>query len=271
MMRTSVFLVLLLSGLFFSCHHTPAPPAPAVPPEQVLKNTMSFLYYQQQHLRFYGKFTAFDSSLTPVDRSAFFQAIRTGDYLPLRLKTSDSAISYQLYPVPANTASEVKQVLRQTGEEVYANYSREGKKFPAVHLTDLSGKQYDSLALAGKTVVLKCWFIHCVACVKEMPALNQLVAASKNREDLVFLSLAFDTPQQLSAFLQKQPFSYAVIPVTQQFFSDTLGIRSYPTHMIIRDGIIQKVMGNATDLIDALNATAPAAGLSYHTGLRKPS
>ncbi|SKA31071.1 AhpC/TSA family protein [Chitinophaga eiseniae] len=255
-MRTYVFFWFLLSGLL-SCR--PATPAkePVVPADEALKDLMAFLYYQRDHLRFYGKFTAFDSSFVPVDRASFFKAVRSGAYLPLRLKTRDAGISYQLYPVPASADASAKRALLQAGEQLYDYYTREGKKFPMTDFTDLNGKHYDSLTLAGKTVVLKCWFIHCVACVKEMPALNRLVAASESRKDMLFLSLAFDTPQQLSAFLQKHPFDYAVIPVSEKYLSDTLHITSYPTHMIIRDGVIQKATGNIEDLKDALHETAP--------------
>ncbi|MBC9914856.1 TlpA family protein disulfide reductase [Chitinophaga varians] len=252
----AILLSLLLSGLILSCRSTNGHAdkiEPVVPADRIMKDMVSFLYYQRDYLRLHGKFTAVDTSFAPIDRAAFFQAIRSGDYLPLRLKTTDSAVSYQLCVVPASANASAKQVLLQTGAQLYVDYAREGKKFPAMDFTDLTGKHYDSLTLAGKTVVLKCWFVHCVACVDEMPRLNQLVADNKNRKDIVFLSLASDTPQQLSAFLKKKQFDYAVIPVTQQFFNDTLQVTSYPTHMIIRDGIIQKAAGNAEDLIDALN------------------
>jgi translation initiation factor 2 beta subunit (eIF-2beta)/eIF-5 len=51
-------------------------------------------------------------------------------------------------------------------------------------------------------VVIKCWFIHCVACIEEFPV-NKMATKYKNRKDIVFISLAEDSPQELKTFLLK--------------------------------------------------------------------
>jgi thiol-disulfide isomerase/thioredoxin len=48
--------------------------------------------------------------------------------------------------------------------------------------------------MKGKIVVIKCWYIHCAACIKEFPEVNNLVRKYKDRKDIIFISLAEDTP-----------------------------------------------------------------------------
>lgn len=82
--------------------------------------------------------------------------------------------------------------LKYKAEREYKNYQMEGKELPDFNFTDLDGTVYDKETTAGKIVVLKCWFIGCVPCVEEMPALNKLVNQYRNQKDIVFVSLAFD-------------------------------------------------------------------------------
>jgi len=129
----------------------------------------------------------------------------------------------------------------------------EGTVFPKFDLKDLNGVEYTNEKTKGKTVVLKCWFIACAPCVAEFPQLNELVEKYKNRDDIVFVSLAFDSKEKLEPFLLKKPFRYAVVPDQKQFMFSDLDIKSYPTHIIIdKNGIIRKVVTSADEMIDAL-------------------
>jgi peroxiredoxin len=94
----------------------------------------------------------------------------------------------------------------------------------------------------------------------------------KNRSDIVFVSLAFDSKEKLEPFLLKKTFSYAVVPDQKQFTFYDLDVKSYPTHFIIdKNGIIRKVVTSADEMIDALendvllNADAPQRSLAVNT------
>lgn len=125
----------------------------------------------------------------------------------------------------------------------------EGKELPAYNFTDLNGKTYNESNTKGKIIILKCWFIHCVACVKEFPELNKLVDEYKNRSDIQFVSLATDSKEKLTLFLKTKEFKYAVVPEQEKFMSEQLHITSYPTHILIgKDGKIVKVVNSIDEL-----------------------
>lgn len=92
-----------------------------------------------------------------------------------------------------------------------------GKQFPDFHFVDLNGKTYDRKNTKGKILGLKSCFIACQACNEEMPALNELTDRYKNRKDILFVSIAFDSEQALTRFINKRVFKYAVVRVKKSF------------------------------------------------------
>ncbi len=244
-------VAILLSGtLHFGACVQPSSGMSAIgKPDAVLRDVSSVLYYKRDYLRFSEDFVAYDSAFQKLSREQFLKTLSSGNYLPLRLHTADSSNAYLLYRVPDSTDISIRHTLGQMGEEYYGYYKREGEKLPPFNFQDLDGKRYTNETMAGKTVVIKCWFIHCWACVQEMPRLNQLVGKYSKRDDVLFLSLAFDTETELRAFMKKTPFNYAVLPVSNSYLSDTLKINAYPTHIIVnKEGRITKVVSSADEL-----------------------
>jgi thiol-disulfide isomerase/thioredoxin len=227
---------------------------PLVAPEEILVNVRSFMNYKQDYLKLSVHYTAYDTALHAIDKARFLQLFASGEYLPLRI-AADTGVSYKLYKLPDSTNKDVTGTIRYYGE-VHNNYfKREGTPFPAGNFSDVDGKVYNREMFKGKTVVLKFWFIHCVACVAEMPALNRLVVAYHDHKEVLFLSMAEDTKEQLITFLQKKPFQYATIPVSKEFVSKEMKVSVFPTHMILKNGVITKVADSAEELIDALHET----------------
>jgi len=97
-------------------------------------------------------------------------------------------------------------MLKQIGFTAYGCYQMEGKQFPKFHYVDLNGNTYTSENTKGKILVLKAWFISCKACVAEMPMLNKLTEEYKNRKDIVFVSIAWDSKKALEAFEKRVGF-----------------------------------------------------------------
>jgi hypothetical protein len=59
---------------------------------------------------------------------------------------------------------------------------------------------------------------------------------------VLFVSIAPNNANELNAFLEKNPFAYAIIPVKSLYVTDTLNIHMFPTHMIIdKKGLISKI------------------------------
>jgi peroxiredoxin len=130
------------------------------------------------------------------------------------------------------------------------HFNMEGKLLPPYDFKDLKGKRYNKATTAGKTVLLKCWFINCFACVQEFPELNKLVDRYKDKDNLLFVSLASDSQQALSSFLVKKPFNYAVVPDQGGYMSEQLGITAYPTHLLVdKSGKIIKVTNAIEDML----------------------
>lgn len=199
----------------------------------------------------------YDTALHRISKAQFLQSFATGNYLPLRIISDDTTISYTLYPLPDTANRDVRSAVKYYGE-VYNNYyKREGELFPTVNFTDVYGTAYNNESFKGKTVVLKFWFIHCGACVAEMPRLNVLVKEYINHKEVLFLSLAYDTKEQLINFLKKTAFRYATIPVSESFVLEDMKINAFPTHMILKDGAITKISNDAEELAAALHESVP--------------
>jgi peroxiredoxin len=119
----------------------------------------------------------------------------------------------------------------------------EGKPFPKFDFLDLNGNRITNDTMKGKIIVIKCWYIHCPACIKEFQLVNALVEQYKNRNDIVFVSLAEDSTEQLKSFLFKKPLYYSVIPDMKTYMNETLHLNSFPTHFILnKEGFISKVL-----------------------------
>jgi thiol-disulfide isomerase/thioredoxin len=235
----------------------PEPGEPVIAPGKILRDYASLYYYKTDELMLTVNYTALDTASHEISREAFLSAFATGRYLPLKLVTADSSVSYKLYPLPDSTPAGVKSALKYYGETYYKNYKKEGKPFPFISLEDINGQVYTKASISGKILVVKCWFIHCVACVKEMPRLNQLVQQYQHRDDILFLSLAFDGREQLRSFMKTTVFNYAVIPVPESYLSDSLQINLYPTHLIVdKKGMIRTITSETGELAAALKETA---------------
>jgi peroxiredoxin len=135
------------------------------------------------------------------------------------------------------------------------NFKMEGMTLPASNFRDLNDSNYNQNLIKGKILVLKCWFINCLACVREFSECNQLVDDYKDRKDILFLSLATDKNQDLKAFLKTSPLAYATIPEMGNYMSDKLRIYQYPTHLLInKTGRIVKVVNSVEELKPFLKA-----------------
>lgn len=227
-----------------------------VSPEVILHDYMSFWQYWNDKVRLSPDYIAFDDHNRRIDRISFIKHLMSGHYMPLRMHSKDSLV-YSLYPLNDTVNPSIPRTVSQYGRYFYKYYLMEGQPLPGFHFVDLKGNVYDPQQCRGKIVVLNCWFIACHACVAEMPELNELVKKYKDRKDILFVSLAWDSPQKVKAFLTKTRFDYAVVPGTEAYQRDSLHILMWPTQIIInRKGIISHVMNNYSDLVIALKQEA---------------
>jgi len=210
--------------------------------------------YTFQNIHFSEDFVPLDTSENVISKKQFLELLTLGNFIPLKIENSSTASKYKLCSIiDASRASDIRKTIIQIGTDALEKYKMEGTVFPEFSFTDIKGNTYTKEDTKGKIIVLKCWFIHCQQCVAEMPVLNDLTKKYRNRKDIIFLSLAYDSKEKLKTFLSQTKFNYAVIPTEQEYMEGKLNVTAYPTHFIInRNGLIAKVTTNAHEIINAL-------------------
>lgn len=77
--------------------------------------------------------------------------------------------------------------------------------------TSLDGQTFNLAALRGKVVLVTFWSTRCAICAAEVPKLNELAASYKNK-NVVFLGLTNDDAIKATAFIEKKPFDFNILP-----------------------------------------------------------
>lgn len=253
MKKNFVYFILFLVLNSTSCTQEPGFSDPVKQPAEILKDMISFLTYQERNVDLSEDFTALDTNSEIITKESFLNLLCSGDYLPLRLISKDSLSYYQLYKLDASANKDIRLTLKSWGSRELALFKLEGSTFPDFNFVDLEGNVYTKETTKGKILVLKCWYIGCKACVKEMPELDDMVNLYKNRKDILFVSLAFDNKDALTEFLKKKTFIYSVVPDQEDFMRDVLNLHMYPTHFIVnKQGLITKVVNEGKALAAAL-------------------
>lgn len=113
-----------------------------------------------------------------------------------------------------------------------SRFFRTGNTISNVKLVTMDGKKYVLKDMKGKVVVLNFWFINCPPCRMEIPHLNNMVEAYKEREDVVFLAVVLDQSYELKEFLKEMPFQYGIVDAGS-YVASRYGINLFPTHVVI--------------------------------------
>jgi len=201
MKKNFAYFLLFLVLNSTSCTQKPGFGDPVKQPAEILKDMISFLTYQERNVCLSEDFTALDTDSEIITKEAFFKLLSSGEYLPLKLNSKDSISYYQLYKLDASANADIRLTLKSLGNRELSLFKLEGTTLPDFRFVDLEGNVFTEETTKGKILVLKCWYIGCQACVKEMPALNDLVNQYQNRKDIVFVSLAFDNKEELKMIL----------------------------------------------------------------------
>jgi peroxiredoxin len=239
MKKILTFCVLLFALLNFSfCSSNPG--TPVIKPEDILQSDHSFASYISQTLSMLTEnYTAYDTNDKEISKLEFLKQLNTGKYLYILLNSTNNKTYFKLYELHGTKQLSDGQILYAYMRGTYDGYLRVGKKFPKFDFTDINGNHYTNENTKGKILVIKYWFIHCTACVAEMPELNKLVQRYKNRNDILFISVAPDSTDKLKAFFTKTRFDYANVGDQKAFIYDDLKIDEFPTHFIInKQGVI---------------------------------
>ena len=217
------------------------------------KDYMTWYKYTYHNVRLSQDFIGLDIDSTKIDKGTFLNKLETENVVAFKTKILKGQSVYQLFKLNSNDRS-IKATIKQMASTEIEHFKMEGVEIPDFNFTDLNGKIYNKSSTKGKVVVLKCWFIHCVACVKEFPELNKLVDENQGRNDILFISLALDSKDSLLKFLKTKEFKYATVPNMMSYLTNKLNITQYPTHLLIDgNGKILKIVSRIDDLIPFLN------------------
>jgi peroxiredoxin len=253
MKKTLLSLVLLT---LLSCNNANNDPARQLPPDEVLsvdtaailKDFNTWYTYTYHIIHLSQDFISLDTDSVKIDKAGFLEQLSSGNVAAFKVGVQRGTPVYKLYAI-GTSSKDIKSTVEQLANIELDHYRMEGKELASFNFTDLAEKNYSSASTRGKILVLKCWFIRCVACVKEFPDCNKLVNEFKNRKDVLFISLASDHKKDLQIFLSSQVFSYAVIPEMDNYMTDKLGVDQYPTHILVnREGKIIKVTNSIKEL-----------------------
>lgn len=250
-MKKHILLTLSISILLMvSCSEKIDYGQPNVDSENIQKDYMKWWTYHSDNIILSSDFIGIDNSSKIISKEAFLKKLTSGDFIPLKLISKNETTYYQLLELNKNANENIRGTIKNTTLVSLKHYEMEGKNFPEFQFTDLNGVEYTNENTKGKIILLKCWFIACKACVAEFSELNELVEKYKDREDIIFISLAYDSDDELKQFLLRKPFNYKVASVQQEFMQNDLSINAYPTHFIIdKTGVIQKVVGSANEMM----------------------
>ena len=218
----------------------------------ITRDYMTWYQYSYYNVRLSQDFIGLDIDSSEIEKTIFIKKLLEGDKIAFNTMIKNGQPVYQLFKFNSNDKS-IKAVNMQLASTALIHLKMEGQQLPDYTFTDLDGNIYNNTSAKGKITVLKCWFIHCVACIAEFPELNKLVNQYKNNPGIQFISLATDDKADLVKFLKKKKFNYRVVPAMEKYISDSLKITGYPTHILIdRNGKIVKVVNTVDELIPFL-------------------
>lgn len=247
-MQKSIILIIALV-IFNICSAQTKPENPEVDPVKIQKNFSEWSAYQSKNVMLSRDFTALDTKSKEISKESFLDQLVNANFIPIRLKSNDSSYYYKLFKIQPKSDTSIKATINQIAFDALKNYKMEGTAFPEFSFKDVDGNVVSNETMKGKIIVIKCWYIHCAACIKEFPQVNQLVEKYKNQKDILFISLAEDSPEQLKSFLARKPLSYSVVPNMKVYMNETLDLNAFPTHFILnKEGIITKVANDYESL-----------------------
>lgn len=114
-----------------------------------------------------------------------------------------------------------------------------GSKFPEFDYLDLNGATLKSIDLQDKLVVINIWFVGCKGCKQEENNLRKLTQEFSDNEEIVFLSFSMSSPQKIERYYAKnEDFGYQTSSVERKWVESNFSIRTSPTHLVVKDGIL---------------------------------
>lgn len=120
-------------------------------------------------------------------------------------------------------------------------------RVPAFIFQDFRGKTYTIDELKDKTLLVHFWFLTCGGCIKESPMMNKIYDMLKDNPDVVMLTFASNTQEELQKFeardsvyfgkkwtaIGKHPALKFPVAVADENITNLFRIWGYPVNFIL--------------------------------------
>jgi cytochrome c biogenesis protein CcmG/thiol:disulfide interchange protein DsbE len=117
-----------------------------------------------------------------------------------------------------------------------------GKELGDFNLTDINGKTVYLSDYADHVVLLNAWAIWCPPCKAEMPDLNTYYQAHHDQGFVILAINAGDSASVAAAFATEKGLSFPVLLDPNSRLLTSLGIRNFPTSILIgTDGVVKAI------------------------------
>ena len=207
--------------------------------DTLITSQSKYYKYSQAYYNFNDSSIYYNEFDSIISHKFFFRQLYYSSYFPLKSRRENK---YKLFFINYWPNENIQSWVRGEGYRNFRKFSLIGKTLLINPLIDLNGRVIDSTFIKNKLVFVKCWFIKCLPCIAEMPELNKIVDLAKNRKDVLFISFAYDKKDMLIKFMKNHTFNYAVLPTYKIPEIDSLKISSFPTHLFVKNNIIEKVI-----------------------------
>jgi len=122
-----------------------------------------------------------------------------------------------------------------SGAALLKPYPRK-RQAPPLQLATLDGKQVDLDDLSGKVVMVNFWATWCPPCVKEIPSLQRLYAATRERGLEILAVDVGEDAATMRKFLADRPTDFPVLMDTDASVFKEWGVHAFPTTLVLDRG-----------------------------------
>lgn len=186
-----------------------------------------------------------------IESSQINELMRSGNFVPLVYGDKEHKAKAVVFRKLNAVEDKKKQEIAQNTQtaDPNANFIA-GKKASNFIAYDINGNKISLADLKGKIIVLNFWFTACKPCMVEIPKLNKLV--DKYNKNVHFISITFDSKEQVTSFLNSTNFNYKHIVNNESILND-YDVNFFPTHIIIdkKGEIILRKVGDFIVEMDA--------------------